>query len=226
MNSFIDSWLRTIKCAKKPDEFEAKQLLQKYGIAVPKGVLVESVSTINLEGLKAPLVAKVCSPQVLHKTEESGVRLHCSEANIHGVAQELQDLFPQTPVLIEEQISFSSVEFIIGALVDPVFGPAIMAGAGGILTELYKDISFRLVPCSRNDAENMLDELMLAPLFQGYRGIQCDRAKLAETIVKVSTLVADLDDLFSQLDINPLVFSSGTWIALDAKLILSEDERG
>jgi succinyl-CoA synthetase beta subunit len=226
MNSFIDSWLRTIRCAKKPNEFEAKQLLKKYGILVPKGVLIESGSSMNLEGLKAPLVAKVCSPQMLHKTEKCGVRLHCSEASIHGVAQDLQDLFPQAPVLIEEQISFSTVEFIIGALVDPVFGPAIMAGAGGILTELYKDISFRLVPCSRNDAENMLDELMLAPLFQGYRGIQCDRTKLAETIVKVSKLVMDLDGLFSQMDINPLVFSSGAWIALDAKLILVGDDRG
>ena len=112
-------------------------------------------------------------------------------------------------------------EFILGALVDPSFGPAVMVGAGGILTELYKDVSFRLVPCTLEEARRMLGELTVSPVLQGFRGLRIDSDTLAETIIRVSRVVQDLGDRFSQLDINPLVYAGGRWVVLDAKLVLN-----
>jgi 3-hydroxypropionyl-CoA synthetase (ADP-forming) len=116
---------------------------------------------------------------------------------------------------------YSGTEFIIGSTVDPVLGPAIMAGAGGILTELYKDIAFRLSPCTLDGATEMLDGLIIAPIFNGFRGISLDKRGLAEIISNVSYLVDEIGDKFSQLDINPIVYSQNKWVILDAKLTLS-----
>jgi len=101
-----------------------------------------------------------------------------------------------------------------------------MAGAGGILTELYKDVAFRLVPCSRGESLRMLKELAVYPALEGFRGPAMDPAGLAELVARVSAMVEDFADLFSQLDLNPLVFTPRGWTVLDAKLILSADPRG
>ena len=111
-------------------------------------------------------------------------------------------------------------EFIIGIIKDPALGHAVMVGAGGILTEIYKDTSFRLVPCSENEAMDMIDELVLSPIFDNFRGMVLDKKKLAKTVSQVSILAHDLGDKLSQLDINPIVFSNGEWIALDVKVVL------
>ena len=124
---------------------------------------------------------------------------------------------------MEEMCAYSGTEFIIGSTVDPVFGRTIMAGAGGILTEIYKDVSFRLSPCTVDTALEMLDGLVVAPLFSGFRGIWLDKRGLAEIVSKVSYLVEDIGDRFSQLDINPIVYSRDKWIVLDSKLLLAEE---
>jgi len=94
-----------------------------------------------------------------------------------------------------------------------------MVGAGGVLTEIYKDTAFRLAPCSVTDATDMIDELVLSPVFDNFRGMNLDKKKLAQTISQVSRLAHDLGDKLSQLDINPIVFSDGEWIALDVKVM-------
>lgn len=132
----------------------------------------------------------------------------------------LRQRFPNENILVENQAGFMGPEFIVGIIKDLVLGHAVMVGAGGVLTEIYKDTAFRLAPCSMVDAMDMIDELVLAPVFDNFRGMSLDKQKLAAVISNVSKLAHDLGNRLSQLDINPIVFSSGDWIALDVKVVL------
>ena len=119
--------------------------------------------------------------------------------------------------------SIEGPEFIIGGIVDPVFGPAVMVGAGGVLTEIYEDAVFRLCPCTRAEALRMLNELRIAPVLNGYRGSRLDIEVLADAVSKISGLFGAFDGRLSQIDINPIVFSEGRWVALDCAVILKAE---
>ena len=171
------------------------------------------------EIITPPYVLKVCSSKILHKTDQGGVFINVGTDEIEMKICRLREKFPGTSILVEEYISFQSPEFIVGGLVDPSFGPAVMIGAGGILTELFKDVAFRLAPCSFPEARRMLDELVISPVFSGFRGLKHDPDQLAVIITRAAKLILRLENRFSQLDINPLVYTRGKWIALDAKLV-------
>ena len=221
MKEIFESWLKGLSTPNKPDEFEVKQLFKEYGINVPNGVrLTPNCSTENVD-LNFPCVVKVCDPNILHKTDCGGLYFNVDKESLPRVIEELKNKFPNSNYLVEEQVKDLGTEFIIGALVDPVFGPAIMFGAGGILTELYKDVTFRLAPCSVNEAEKMLRELTISELFNGYRGKTLDIKTLADTLSKISNLVVMMGEHFNQLDINPIIFCDNKWIALDGVLILN-----
>ena len=115
---------------------------------------------------------------------------------------------------------------IVGAMMDPEFGAAVMVGAGGIMTELLDDVGFRLAPCPQDEARRMLEELRIAPLFAGHRGLLAagGRNALADTIARVADLAVDLGPALGQLDLNPLAAVGTTWTALDASLILGAKE--
>jgi len=132
---------------------------------------------------------------------------------------EVRDRFPGAAVLVEEMVAHGGIELIVGAFLDPELGPCVMVGAGGILAELQQDVAFRLLPCTRTDAQQMIDELVIAPVFWGYRGIGCNRASLVDAIVGVGCLVADLGSHFRELDLNPMVCTDAGLIALDAALV-------
>lgn len=221
----IGKWINGLKAPNEPDEYEVKQLMKERGIEVPDGLIVEVGEEIELKGLKGPYVAKVCSHEIPHKSELGGVALNLNEKDIFDTVKTIQSKFPEARIIVEQMCNYSGTEFIIGSMVDPVFGPTIMAGAGGILTEIYKDVSFRLSPCTVDAAAEMLDGLVVAPLFNGFRGISLDKKGLAEIISNVSHLVDEIGDKFSQLDINPIVYSHDKWVILDAMLILTEKSR-
>jgi hypothetical protein len=224
-------WISSLT-AGRPDEAQTKELLEAFGLSVPrrhgvpeaplpreKGAAAEEAQRTE-PGFCGPFVVKVLSPDILHKTDRGGVLLNVDAAGLDAAANDMLSRFPGCSVLIEEQVRFEGTEFILGALRDPTFGPTVMAGAGGILTELLKDVAFRLVPCSRAEALRMLKELLVYPALAGFRGLVMDPQGLADTITRVSALVEDLGDRFFQLDINPLVFTRVGWVVLDAKLIL------
>jgi 3-hydroxypropionyl-CoA synthetase (ADP-forming) len=225
----VSTWLRELKVPGKPDESEAKALLRDRGISVPSGRLIspheiESITRIaekQPQGLNFPLIAKVCSPDIIHKTEMGGLELNLNETNWTDKLQKLYSRFPGKNILLEEMIPWVGNEFILGALVDPSFGPTIMCGAGGILTELYKDVSFRLIPLDEKEAGRMLQELTISEVLNGYRGSRLDPRGLAEIISRIGELVVELGEGFSQLDINPIVFDGKKWVALDAVLLLN-----
>ncbi|MCD6397872.1 MAG: acetate--CoA ligase family protein [Spirochaetaceae bacterium] len=216
----IKTWLKNLNIPGKPDEWEVKELFHSYNITTPLNYLVKPDTDFSNIALKSPYVVKVCDPDILHKTDVGGVKLNIT-SNLNTVIKNMQDLFSGSSILVEEMVPYSGIEFIIGALVDSDFGPALMVGAGGILTELYKDVKFRLAPLERKEALRMLKELTVADILQGYRGSKMDIGLLADLIVSVGRLVSDLGNNFNHLDINPVVFSEGQWVALDGMAILN-----
>ncbi|MEA1967670.1 MAG: acetate--CoA ligase family protein [Thermodesulfobacteriota bacterium] len=217
-----ENWLTSLKKPGLPDEFEAKQFLRLFGISVPDSIRISPGEKVPAVDVNPPFAVKVCSPEILHKTEEQGVMLNIKSSEINKAVNLMQLRFPEKDILLEEQIFFKENEFIVGAINDPDYGIAVMAGAGGILTELYRDAAFRLAPCSEQEADAMLDELYAAPLFRGYRGINLDKSMLARIVSIAGNASLSLGEKFSQLDINPIVFSQKGWIALDVKIILRQ----
>ena len=230
----IKNWHSRLKVPGKPDEYEAKALLRSRGISVPSSRLltkaeIKEIQALNeteqqeapkSPGLKYPLIAKVCSPEIIHKTDMGGLELNLREEDWIEKLQKLNSRFPDCNILLEEMIHYEGNEFILGALVDASFGPTLMCGAGGILTELYKDVSFRLIPLDRKEAERMLLELTVSEVLTGYRGSNLDLKGLAEILSRIGELVVELGEGFNQLDINPIVFDGEKWVALDAVLLL------
>ena len=222
MKEIVEKWLESLRIEGKPDEWESKNLLKQVGINIPQGRRIMPGETVNPSELKFPLVLKVCDPEILHKTEQGGVKLNITRDIFPDVKKELEKKFPSSPLLAEEMCSIKGTEFIIGGLLDPVFGAAVMAGAGGVLTELYKDAVFRLCPCPKAEAVRMLKELKISPVLEGYRGSLLDLDTLAEAVSTVSRLFDAFNGSLSQIDINPMVFTGKSWTALDCVFIMKK----
>ncbi len=225
--SRLKTWFDLIDRNRQPDEYEAKKLVNIYDIKTPEGRLFSSADAFSIDRLESknipsPYVLKVCSSKILHKTELQGVLLNNDKSDVTANFQKMKQLFPEENIFVESQTESIGPELIIGIVKDPALGHAIMAGAGGIFTEIYKDTAFRIAPCSFNDALDMIDELVLSPVFDCFRGIALDKKKFARTISHVSMLASELGDKLNQLDINPIVFSNGEWMALDVKVILEQ----
>lgn len=225
----IEKWIKNLKKTDCPDEYEAKLFLSFFGINIPRTIRISCDFDLTFSELNPPFsdshcttfAIKVCSPDILHKTEKKGVMLNVELSGLDRALKTIMQRFPSSDILIEEQVQFTGPEFIIGAINDPDYGVSIMAGAGGIMTEIYQDAGFRLVPCSVKEAERMLDELTISPVLHNYRGIILDRNKLAMAVSFAGRAALCLGKKFSQLDINPIVFSENKWVALDANIILN-----
>lgn len=220
MEKKIESWLKELEKKNSPNEFEAKKLAKMYGIDVPEGKVFSPEDRLEVSNIQSPYVLKVCSPDILHKTDQKGVVLNVTKETVNDQLNDMRKRFAGENILIENQSDFEAPEFIIGVIKDHALGHAVMVGAGGIFTEIYKDVSFRLAPCSKNEAKTMINELALAEVFHGFRGMNFDEDKFAEIISNISILAQDMGDRLSQLDINPIVFSKDRWVALDVKIIL------
>jgi 3-hydroxypropionyl-CoA synthetase (ADP-forming) len=223
-------WMHRLDVPGRPDEGETKALLSGHGLRVPRAVRVKphgqdgALPAADLgPDFAPPCIVKVLSPDILHKTEQGGILLSVGLPELPAAIERMGQRFPGCSVLVEEQVRFEGNEFIVGAFIDPSFGPAVMAGAGGILTELYQDVAFRLVPCSAREARRMLEELRVFPVLAGFRGLRADAAGLAEAIARVSDVVEELGERFVGLDINPVVCAAEGWTVLDAKLVLAPE---
>ena len=224
----IGKWMKSLKKTDCPDEYEAKLFLSFFGINIPRTIRISCDSDLSFSEFNPPFVnpvcttfaIKVCSPDILHKTEEKGVMLNIELSDLGRELDTIMLRFPGYDILLEEQVQFTGPEFIIGAINDPDYGVSIMAGAGGIMTEIYQDADFRLAPCSVKEAERMLDELTISPVLHNYRGIMLDRNKLAMAVSSAGRAALSLGKKFSQLDINPIVFSEKKWVALDANIYM------
>lgn len=211
---------------------DSKKIIKLAGVPINKSGLATSgrdaVKLANEIGY--PLVMKIVSPQIIHKTEAGGVKVNITSEDeviksYNEIVMSVKEKVPDADikgVMLEEMVH--GPEFIIGTTVDPQFGQMIMFGIGGVFVEVYKDVSFRLVPITSGDAKDMLSEIKGKPLLDGARGFpKADREELINILVKVSDLV-DKFPAILEMDINPLVATKKGAIAVDAKIILSQDE--
>src|ERR1700722_19540721 len=192
---------------------EARGVCEAYGITIPKeGVATSADEAAKLAaGIGFPVVMKIVSPQILHKTEAGGVIVGVKSAEaakeaystIVGNAKKYDAKAEILGVQVQQMLA-GGQEVIIGAVTDPAFGKLVAFGLGGILVEVLKDITFRLAPASNEDALSMLDGIAAAEILRGVRGAKpVHRAALAGMIEKVSTLVADFPKI-SEMDLNPV----------------------
>jgi len=172
-----------------------------------------------------PVVVKLISPDIVHKSDaggvvvnvidEAGVRQAC--ATIRTRVEAYRPGTAITGFTVEEQVS--GTEVIVGMTRDPDFGPLLMVGMGGVFVEVYQDVTFRLVPLTRRDALDMIDEIRAQPLLDGARGRPVlDRAELAEILLRVSALVEATPEI-DELDINPFVITGSGLVAIDARVV-------
>ena len=216
-------------------EIEAKRIFAAYGLPVVSTELAtsedEAVKLAEANGY--PVVLKIVSPDILHKSDAGGVKVNVkdeagiratyqeilknakaykADANIHGIA--VQHMAPW------------ATEIIIGSINDATFGPTVMFGLGGIFVEVLKDVTFRVAPISESEAENMLDEIRSAPILDGVRGESArDKAALADVLAKYAFMVSDLADEVKESDANPvLVYEKGDGVkVVDARIILKDN---
>jgi len=207
-------------------EDEAKALLRRYGIQTPLYKIVERPEDLDSVGLEYPLVMKVCSPDILHKTDVGGVMLGIKDAKELAAAyKQMRDKFPGSKVLVE-RMETGGIEVIVGLLDDPTFGMSIMFGLGGIFAEALRDVTFRVVPITKKDADQMIGELKGSRVFKNFRGMQVDRGALISLLLSVSKLGEDYVGKIDQLDINPVFVRGKECIAIDAKVLFKPSLAG
>ncbi len=198
------------------NEYEAKQLLKEYGIEVPRGLLINEVEEVERLNLNFPVVVKTAKEGILHKSDVGGVVLNVSEGDLKDVVRDMLSRFG-SPVLVEEMLP-GGVELIIGVTKDPSFGHAIMFGLGGIFTEVFRDVSFRVIPINRKDAEAMLSEIKGRKILEGYRGVKVNRERIVELLLKVSRMV-ERESWIEGMDLNPVLATEDRVVVLDAKIV-------
>jgi acetyltransferase len=212
-------------------EYQSKWVLAQYGIPIVR----EKIATSTEEGLAIaqeigfPVVLKVLSPDIAHKTEANVVKLGISSQEVFrkAYAEVLKNAKRYSTkariegVLVQEMVQ-GGTEVIVGISDDPQFGPTVMFGLGGIFVEVYKDVSMRVAPLTRPDAEEMIQEVKGSVLLQGYRGKEKgDVQAVIDVILKISQLAMDLRGEIIELDINPLtVLEEGRGVkAVDALIV-------
>ncbi|MFZ0366086.1 MAG: acetate--CoA ligase family protein [Nitrososphaeraceae archaeon] len=210
-------------------EESSKEILCEYGIRVPKYALVTNSDEAAQKSKEIgfPLVAKIVSPDILHKTDVGGVKVGLgSEDEVKKAFDDmfyrLKEKFDVKGVLLEKMVP-KGVELIIGLQNDFQFGPSIMVGLGGIYTELFKDVSFRVLPVTKGDALKMLESLRGKDILKGFRGSKpIDLDMLSEAIVNIGTLGVDMAGKYESIDFNPVVVYPDSYYVVDAKIILKE----
>ncbi len=210
--------------AKNLNEFEAKKILKDYGFSVPKARVLSSnddIATLCGE-LGFPLVLKVLSADIMHKSDLGGVRLNLqSVADVETALIKMQDL-GQT-FLLEQMLETPISELILGISRDEQFGLSITLGAGGLLVELIKDSQNLLLPLSKEDVQTAIQKLKVYPLLCGYRGkAKVNQDALIEAIMKLAKLAEAYKESLLELDINPLFVYEDSCVAADAVIRLLE----
>src|SRR3984885_7152194 len=208
---------------------EARGVCEAYGITIPKEGVAKTAEEAGklASDIGFPVVMKIVSPQILHKTEAGGVVVGVKSAEaakdayatIVGNAKKYDAKAHLLGVQIQQMLH-GGQEVIIGAVTDPSFGKLVAFGLGGILVEVLKDITFRLAPATRDDALSMLDGIAAAQILRGVRGADpVDRNALASMIQSVSQLVADFPEI-SELDLNPVFATRDGATAADVRIVL------
>lgn len=210
-------------------EHEAKTLCSLYGLPVTK-FTVSKTQSQAVEAAKKigfPIVLKIVSPQVLHKSDAGGVIIDIKdeEGIREGYERILRNVKAKVPDaqiegIFVQEMAPRSTEIIVGSTKDPTFGQTIMFGLGGIFVEILKDVSFRLAPITKSDAEEMIREIKSYKILEGARGMpRADQSTIVDILLRTSAMLTECPEI-KELDLNPvLVYEKGAKI-VDARVIL------
>ena len=212
-------------------ELESKQVLHDVGIPTTLGQLAtsdeEAVRMADTIGY--PVVLKIASPDIIHKSDVGGVQLHLQHAEavrqaFHTMQQNVAIHAPGARVdgIIVQPMATPGVEVIVGMSKDATFGPVLMFGLGGILVEVLKDVTFRIVPLNKRDAAEMIRDIKGLQLLTGYRGAPpADLEALQDILMKLSAFVVDTPEV-QAIDLNPIYAYAQGALAVDARVVLEE----
>ncbi|MGQ9551480.1 MAG: acetate--CoA ligase family protein [Candidatus Bathycorpusculaceae bacterium] len=230
----MNETLRILSQARKEGrkallETEAKTICMEYDIPVTKfklaGTAAEAVRFA--EEIGYPVVLKIVSPDIIHKSDVGGVIVNLKNAReVRNAYKKILENVGRhratgriVGVLVQEMAP-SSTEVIIGAIKDPQFGPALMFGLGGVFVELLKDVTFRVAPISEQEAREMITEVKAYPLLKGYRNVPpADIDAIVKILLSTSKLVMDHQEI-KELDLNPVMVYSKGAKTVDARIIL------
>ncbi len=210
-------------------EHEAKSLISHYGIPTTKVKVAESeedaVRAANEIGY--PVVLKIVSPEVIHKSDVGGVKVNLkSEEEVENayksIVNSVKENAPNARIVgvLVQEFAPPGLELIIGLIRDPQFGPTVMFGLGGIFVEVYKDISFRVAPLVEMDADSMIKEIKAYKLLTGFRGMKpVDLNALKDTLIRAGQIGLDSDEI-AEMDLNPVIAYPDGLKVVDARIIL------
>jgi 3-hydroxypropionyl-CoA synthetase (ADP-forming) len=212
-----------------------KGWLAGLGVGVPPGRVAGTADEASKAASEAgyPVVIKISSDRMLHKTESGAVMLGISSpgevrrrfAEMRALANDAMRDGGFEGVLVEKQMP-PGVEIIVGLQNDPQFGPVLMVGTGGIYTDLLDDVRFRMLPVARKDVRQMLSEVKGRPLLEGFRGSpECDIGSLEDAILAIAKLGAEMAPYFQSADFNPVIATPEGATVVDAKVVLADEPR-
>jgi acyl-CoA synthetase (NDP forming) len=205
-------------------EPEAKRIFSRVGLDVPQFIwttrVEEALRFAREKGY--PLVGKVVSPKILHKSDRNGVVVGIKEdEDLAETFERFRRMEGFAGILVEEMAS--GVELIVGSKIDYQFGPVILLGMGGTGVEIYRDVSLRMAPLSPRDIENMVRCLKAHRLLEGYRRSEpVNLSKLMELLTTFSGLVMEFGKSVESIDLNPVICSSTRCVIADARIILNK----
>jgi acyl-CoA synthetase (NDP forming) len=210
-------------------ETEAKTVCMEYGIPITKFKLAKNeAETVKFaEEIGYPIVLKIVSPDIIHKSDAGGVVVDLKTAkDVRNAYKQILENIKRhkadaeiVGVLVQEMAP-SSTEVIIGAIKDPQFGPALMFGLGGIFVEVLKDVTFRVAPITVDEAREMITEVKAYPLLKGYRNQPpADIEAIVQILLNTSRLVMEHQEI-KELDLNPIMVYEKGAKTVDARIIL------
>jgi acetyltransferase len=215
-------------------EYEAKRVLRDHGIEVPLELVVRDEAELAEAAWQfgeTPLAMKVVSKDILHKSDAGGVKLNVvGEAAMREAREAIlascreYDADAEIEGILVTPMAKKGVEVILGVIRDPIFGPVLMFGLGGIFVEILEDVAFRAIPLSRRDAEEMVEQIKAKKILGGVRGEKAvDKAALVDLLLKVSRIVEAYPGL-SELDLNPVIVNADGYAVVDARVIVERDD--
>jgi acetyl-CoA synthetase (ADP-forming) len=210
-------------------EHEAKNLCGLYGLPVTR-IKVEETEDRAVQAAEEigfPVVLKIVSPQVLHKSDAGGVLINVKDEDgvrkgYNKILENVKAHVPDAEItgILVQEMAPNGTEVIVGSTKDPTFGPTLMFGLGGIFVEILKDVSFRLAPITKTDAEEMVKEIKAYKILEGARGMPpADQETIVDILLATSKMLMECPEI-KELDMNPvLVYEKGAKI-VDARVIL------
>jgi len=214
---------------------EAHQICNIHHIPTPRFYMTSNMheAVLKAREIGFPVALKIISPQILHKSDVGGVILNVRgeqelEVQYEKMTAEIDKRAPSAKILgvLVEKMMPPSTEVIVGGIRDGQFGPSIMFGIGGIFTEIYNDVAFRVAPIDKIDAWNLIHDLKGSKILEGTRGKPpADLNSIISVLINVSDMITEHDTI-SQLDLNPVIAYSDSVCAVDSRIVIGQREGG